>query len=47
MSKKGTEPTVKPAIPLDPAWRSKFKSTKELDINKKRSNRKNSSGKSE
>jgi hypothetical protein len=35
MAKKTAEPAIKPVRPLDPAWRIKFKSTKELSSNKK------------
>jgi hypothetical protein len=42
MSKKGSEPGVQPVRPLDPAWRVKFKSTKELANDKKKPPRNNS-----
>jgi hypothetical protein len=45
MAKKA-EPSVKPVRPLDPAWRVKFKSVKELSGDKKTSSRKNSKGNS-
>jgi hypothetical protein len=35
MAKKATEPTVKPVRPLDPERQVKFKSTSELNKDKK------------
>jgi hypothetical protein len=46
MAKKA-EPSVKPVRPLDPAWRIKFKSTKELNSDKKSTPKKPSKGNQE
>ena len=46
MAKKA-EPAVKPVRPLDPAWRIKFKSTKELNGDKKATPKKPSKGNTE
>jgi hypothetical protein len=46
MTKKA-EPSVKPVRPLDPAWRIKFKSAKELNSDKKTTPKKPSKGNTE